>query len=97
MKIQNFMLALMAVLLFWGAAPARAELKIDVTRGQVKPMPIAIPTFTGGADVDAELGRNMVEVISADLTRSGLFRPLDPRSFIQDAASAQVAPKFGEW
>jgi len=79
-------LALFAVVFFMGAgsAPARADLKIDVTRGQVNPMPIAIPDFTGGGDVDPDLGHNLVDVISADLTRSGLFRVLDPKSYIQN-------------
>lgn len=79
------------------AAPARADLRIDVNRGQVNPMPIAISQFTGGADVDASLGRSMTEVIVNNLNRSGLFRALDPSSFIQDSASAQKAPNFGSW
>ena len=79
------------------SVPALAELKIDVTRGQVNPMPIAIPDFYSDIAVDQELGRNMVEVINDDLKRSGLFRPLNPRSFIQDARAAQANPNFKEW
>jgi TolB protein len=79
------------------AAPAKADLKIDVTRGQVNPMPIAIPDFAGTTEADNTLGSDMVSVISNDLNRSGLFRTLNPASFIQDAKSAQKSPNFGEW
>jgi TolB protein len=98
MRPQNILFALFAIIaLSLPAVPAKADLKIDVTRGQVNPMPIAIPDFSGGADVDPNLGHQLVEVVSADLTRSGLFRTLDPKSFIQDAAAAQANPNFGEW
>src|SRR5437899_2521456 len=99
MRIQNLLLALFAVMILAGAGavPARADLKIDVTRGQVSPMPIAIPDFVGGGDVDPALGHNLVDVISADLNHSGLFRTLDSKSFIQNANEAQVNPNFKEW
>jgi TolB protein len=85
---------ILAVLLCLIALPARAELKIDVTRGEVNPMPIAIPDFAGG---DGSLGADMAEVITNNLKRSGLFRPLDPKSFIQDGAAAAANPNFNEW
>jgi len=99
MKIQNFLLAFFAAVffLFAGSAPARADLKINVNVGQVNPMPIAIPDFTGSAGDDANLGHDLVDVISADLTRSGLFRTLDPKSFIQNGQQAQANPNFSEW
>jgi len=98
-KIRNILSSLFSVVILVciGSVPALAELKIDVTRGQVNPMPIAIPDFYGAIAVDQELGRNMVEVINDDLKRSGLFRLLNPRSFIQDARAAQAGPNFREW
>ena len=71
--------AIMLVLSAWLLAGqiAWAELKIDITRGNVDPMPIAVPDFFAkGADA-ARIGRNIARVISNDLDRSGLFRPLD--------------------
>jgi len=88
---------LLAVILCFAVSPARADLKIDVTHGQVNPMPIAIPDFAGKDPSDNQLGHSMVEVITNNLKRSGLFRPLDPKSFIQDGASAAAQPNFGEW
>jgi len=70
-------------LLLDAVSPARAELRIDITRGKVEPMPIAIPAFSGSGGDENQTGQEIAGVISADLERSGLFRPLDPRSFIQ--------------
>lgn len=95
--IRHFLLSFFAFSFLLLSGAAKAELKIDVTRGQVNPMPIAIPSFTGATVEDNRLGADMVGVITANLKRSGLFRPLDPNSFIQSAESAQIAPKFGEW
>src|SRR4051812_17555312 len=87
----------LALALCFVAAPARAELHLDVTRGEVNPMPIAIPDFTGKSNEDNEMGRNMVEVITANLKRSGLFRPIDQHAFVQDSASAAASPNFPAW
>ncbi len=77
--------------------PARAELRIDITRGTVEPMPIAVTYFLGGNNVEQNHGRNIAGVISANLERSGLFRPIDPKAFIQSAESLGNLPRFGDW
>jgi TolB protein len=78
-------------------APVRAELRIDITSGKVEPMPIAIPTFAGGAPNESQAGRDIAAVVSADLERSGLFRPIDPRSFIQNVSLTDAQPRFPDW
>jgi len=77
-------------------SPVLAELRIDITGGKVEPLPIAIPPFAGGGGEEVETGRDLAKVISADLERSGLFRPLDPRAFIQHVAAGE-GPRFGDW
>src|ERR1700736_631722 len=79
------------------AAPARPELRIDISRGKVEPMPIAIPSFSGAGNDEGQAGREIAGVVSADLERSGLFRPVDPRSFIQDVSATDAQPRFGDW
>jgi TolB protein len=87
----------LAVALFFVAPPAKAELVIDINQGVTEPMPIAITDFSGtGADED-RVGRDLARVITANLERSGLFRPLDPRSFLQPAAEAHNTPRFADW
>ncbi len=77
-------------------SPVLAELRIDITGGKVEPLPIAIPPFAGGGGEEVQTGRDLAQVISADLERSGLFRPLDPRAFIQNVAAGE-GPRFGDW
>jgi TolB protein len=80
------------------AAPVQAQLRVDITRGTVEPMPIAIPEFFGATPQEIETGLNMANLISADLERSGLFKPIDRRAFIQKVSALRgVQPRFGDW
>jgi len=76
---------------------ASAALEIDVTRGRVQPVPIAIPDFVGTGGNDQQMGRDIAGVVSADLERSGLFQPLDQRAFIENVAQMKAQPRFGDW
>ncbi len=78
-------------------APVRAELRIDITSGKVEPMPIALPAFPGSTANESQAGRDIAGVVSADLEHSGLFRPLDPRSFIQNISESDAQPRFPDW
>jgi len=77
-------------------SPASAQLRLDITRGTIQPVPIAIPTFVA-AGADAQFGFDIAAVISADLGRSGLFQPLEPASFIEQITTAGAVPRFGDW
>jgi len=79
------------------AAGARAELQVDITRGHLQPLPIAVTDFYGKGSSEQEVGRDIASVIAADLERSGLFKPVDKRAFLQDVASLQVQPRFADW
>lgn len=79
------------------ATSARAELVIDINQGVTEPMPIAVTAFASEKAQEGRMGRDIARVISADLERSGLFRPLDPRSFLQTAEEAADAPRFPDW
>ncbi len=76
---------------------ARAELVVDITRGFVEPLPIAVTDFDGSALDETQFGKDISRVIAADLERSGLFRPIEQGAFIQDPATLRIAPKFGDW
>ena len=78
-------------------AVALAQLQVDITRGTVEALPIAIPEFFGKTPQEIETGRNIADLISTDLERSGLFRPIDRRAFIQQVSALQVQPRFGDW
>jgi TolB protein len=89
-------LAVVLLVLGFTAMPARAQLVIDINEGVADPLPIAVTDFVGQGE-DAVLGQDIAAVIAADLERSGLFAPVDPRAFIQSAADIDVAPRFGDW
>ncbi|MEP3049154.1 MAG: Tol-Pal system beta propeller repeat protein TolB [Roseibium sp.] len=76
--------------------PAVALVEIDITQGNVEPLPIALPPFSADGG-DNKLAAEMTAVISADLKRSGLFNPLDSASFIQKNMSVNSTPRFGDW
>jgi TolB protein len=79
------------------AGPARAALQIDITKGNVDPLPIAITDFLGGQDQESSAGVDIATVITNDLERSGLFRPLPKASFIEKTTDINVPPRFGDW
>jgi TolB protein len=91
------LLALGAVTALIGATPVLAQLRVDITQGKIEPLPIAIPDFFGATETGTEYGRNIARVVADDLERSGLFRPIDARAFIQSAASLRLRPRFGDW
>jgi len=88
MKSFVFGLAALALL----SMPAGATLQVDVNQGNIQPLPIAIPDFAGDP-----AGANIAKVVRADLERSGLFRPLDPKSFIEQIKDVNTQPTFANW
>ncbi|OYW12915.1 MAG: Tol-Pal system protein TolB, partial [Rhodospirillales bacterium 12-54-5] len=78
------------------AAPAAyAQLKIDITKGNTEPLPIAITGLTG-TDTSG-VGATIASVVSADLERSGLFRPISPQAFIEHVTNGDAIPRFADW
>ncbi|WP_245439791.1 Tol-Pal system beta propeller repeat protein TolB [Aminobacter sp. P9b] len=73
--------------------PARALVEIDVNKGNVEPLPIAITDFLSGDAMGAEIAG----IVAADLQRSGLFAPIDKGAFIEKISNPDVAPRFDDW
>ena len=78
-------------------APANAALEVDLNKGVVQPIPIAITDFLGANPRDQQTAAQVAGVIRGDLERSGLFAPLDPRSYIEKIANFSSIPRFGDW
>ena len=91
--IYSTVIALAAILI----RPAHAELRIDITQGSVKPMPIAVADMSGKSAVEKKFGRDIARVIATDLERSGLFKSIDRKAFIQTTDALQSLPRFGDW
>ena len=80
------------LLLFFWAHSACALTKIDITRGQVSPLPIAIAEFSGHRST----GVIIREIIVQDLESTGLFRVIDKNAYI-DAVDVNSSPTFASW
>src|SRR5690625_3576267 len=77
--------------------PARAQLSVDITRGFVEPLPIAVSSFHALDGESVTAGSDIAGVITSNLESSGLFEPLDQRAFIQEPASLHAGPRFADW
>ena len=75
----------------------KAELKIDITSGYTEPTPIGIDGFIGINDEEKKVGKQISNLIIADLERSGLFRVIDPKAYIQNISNINLRPRFSDW
>jgi TolB protein len=93
--MRKFFILLAALAAF--STPACAALRVDVTQGNAQPLPIAIPDFLPGGPSDAATGANIAGVVRADLERSGLFKPIDPKAYVDHVTNVNVVPNFANW
>jgi TolB protein len=99
MHLRSVFPALAAVLAlglsFGAAAPgvAQAQIEVDIDKGAVKPLPVAIPAFSGAGG----RGADIAQVISGNLERSGLFQPLDVANVADKLTDVNVQPRFPDW
>ena len=74
--------------------PAGAQVRVDINKpGDFQPITIAIPDLLG----DPQLGKQMVEVISANLQRCGYFNVLPQQAYLDKVTSIDTAPNFANW
>ena len=98
LKVAGFTGALLLALGVAAPQQAHAEVRIDITKGVVEPLPIAITSFAGAGGREAQMGADISKVIAADLERSGLFRPLDQRGFLQTPEQLRSGePRYQDW
>src|SRR5262245_40735422 len=88
-----FTLFALCAVMVMGVTPAQASpLHIDITRGNVEPVPIAVPDLPGSS-----VGAEIMRVVAADLERSGLFRPIAKESYIEQISLQTSVPRFADW
>lgn len=93
MKLKFFQCFLSSLILLAFLVPARAQLVVGVSGGNFKPISIAVRQFLSADG----LGKDISDIISADLERSGLFRPLDSSLFLEENKGPNVVPSFTNW
>ncbi|MGO8639102.1 hypothetical protein ACC840_36065, partial [Rhizobium ruizarguesonis] len=72
--------------------PANALVELNINKGNIQPMPIAVTDFLQG-DMSAQVS----QVIAADLQRSGLFAPINKTALIEKISNPDAAPRFEDW
>ena len=80
----------------WRTVGAQTQ-RLDITEGQIAPIPVAIAEFTGPDGLPSEVGRQISQIISDDLVSSGLFSAVDSAAFIKPPESPSIRPNFSNW
>jgi TolB protein len=83
---------------------ANSLIKVDITRGNLDPLPIAVsPLHVDLASEKIEgikvkdLGEKVSEIIEKNFKSSGLFNPLKKEAFVQKPDIAHLKPRFEDW
>ena len=93
MRTLSATLVALGMACFMAAGTAEARVTIDITGGNVQPLPIAITDFQSPDGIGAQIS----SVVEADLERSGLFKPIDKAAFIQTGLTPDTSPSFQDW
>ncbi len=76
------------------APSASAQLTGRQSEGSLSPIPIAIPEFVGD---DPRLAAEISNVVANNLESSGLFKPLDRSSFLEQVRDINAPPRLVDW
>ncbi len=85
---------------------AYSLIEVDITRGNLNPLPIAVSPLFSESDTNQELknetnisklGEKISEVVENNLRRTGLFNPLEKNAFLQNPDVAHLKPRFEDW
>jgi len=102
--MKKLILIIFYLLLFNSKSIALVE--VDITRGNLNPLPIAVsPLYVEPGSKDIKLGNETIKnvgeeiskVIEKNFRRSGLFNPLKKESFVQKPDIAHAKPRFEDW
>ena len=74
-----------------------APIEIDVTKGTIEPLPIAISKFNYKSIKEKIISNELYEIISNDLNNSGLFRKISNKAFLQNEEEVFFQPSFRDW
>ena len=81
-----------------------ALIEVDITRGNLDPLPIAVSPLH--VDINSEeykdlrvkeLGEEISKIIEINFKNTGLFNPLKKDAFVQKPDIAHLKPRFEDW
>ncbi len=99
-------LKLSIILLILSTAQSYALIEVDITRGNLDPLPIAVSPLSADKDTNEKLtkdlkidkvGQEISSVVENNLRNSGLFNPLNKDAFLQKPNIAHLKPRFEDW
>ena len=100
--MKKFLLVL--TIYFLTASYSNALIKVDITRGNLDPLPIAVSPLHVDKesekvkDIDVKkLGENISSIIEKNFRSTGLFNPLKKEAFVQKPDIAHLKPRFEDW
>ena len=85
---------------------ATALIKVDITRGNLSPLPVAVASLFSSEEDNKKLnkeleindiGLEISNIVENNLKQSGLFNPLDKEAFLQKPDIAHLKPRFEDW
>ena len=94
------------ILLFLIPKSSLGLIEVDITRGNLNPLPIAVsPLFVESKSVKdfqnllkkKNIGVDISAVVENNLKSSGLFNPLKKEAFLQKPDIAHLKPRFEDW
>ncbi len=97
---------LLAVIIFFLNSKSFALIEVDITRGNLDPLPIAVSPLASDENTKKNffkeleienLGSEISKIIENNLRTSGLFNPLNREAFIQKPDIAHIKPRFEDW
>ena len=83
-----------------------ALIEVDITRGNLNPLPIAVSALYSDKDTSEalkkeikidQIGNEISSVIENNLKATGLYNPLDKKAFLQKPDVAHLKPRFEDW
>ena len=94
------------ILIILSATQSFALIEVDITRGNLDPLPVAVSPLSSDKETNDKLvkelkieniGDKISEVVENNLKNSGLFNPLNKDAFLQKPDIAHLKPRFEDW
>ena len=94
------------ILIIFLPIKAFALIEVDITRGNLSPLPIAVSPLSVDDESkenfnkilkNEDIGSSISTVVENNLKQSGLFNPLNKNAFLQKPDIAHLKPRFEDW
>jgi len=79
------------------SAQDRPTIEIDITGGNIEPVPLAVPSFIAETSGARRLAGDIASVIMSDLVSTGLFREIPGTAHIAAINNFNAQPVFSDW